>query len=226
MERGEPLWKNPFEKIVGSDNWIYEIAKKKAKVNNQMFEKNADKQRFFTDKTVFKNYQNEFGDRLSEGNYLDKYIDKPMELAYVNKLRDLYNDVKKTKMIKLTKSDMKKGKLDENATLWDIVKRYKSPLISTASMAGWAVVSPISSAIIKKKIGKAKPEWGRSIMGSLIPGTLAALGTYGLISTIRKPHTDVALAMARERSKMTDDNLLRLLRGDSVQTIKTKEHFI
>lgn len=234
LERGEKLWKNPFESIKSTDLWIDEMATNKKKLNSILFNKTANlSPGFFTQKHLMNAYQSEFGPTLAQGNYTDKMIDPVNEGKYITELRNFYNTAKKTKSSTMDSKDMYKKipstKLNKPLSRKEaFAQLLKLHTVGNAVTAG-VVAFPILQELVINKVNTGKYKFNPKFLNTALP-LLSAMTLYGSIKrdwdSSKHPITDVSKSLAATRSKFKDYQLLSLLRGESIKQVKTKEHFI
>jgi|GEM_PF-5082694 len=239
--RGEDIFINPFKRIKGSDEIMYEIAKRKDVLNKQLtggFKKTAKlAPGVYSDSKILGDYFVKFEPELNTGNYTDQWIDEKQEHPYINKLRNFYTEAAKPNGVVNILPNKKNtmiltptyttGMTGKNVFLQKL-KGLSIPL--GASMLTAGVLYKLNLHNYKKffpELPTAEKKW-RSFRKTIPLLLLPSFAMYSTIKDSIKPHFLITRAKAKKRLKFTDLELLKLLRGQAVtkETIKDDTHYI
>lgn len=226
----EKIVRSPEIRAFSADKWIKDVAETKEKNNKEVKNmlKTAGRARLMlSDRDVMDEYYEKFGDKVSDVIGTGDYIDKEEEKRLINKLRKVNKDiVEEKKYSKIQHSGFKKSDFGEDGKM-----KYTSmlnptintPLGFSLTTGGLAALTLLGSKRMRKKhygndrglITAAAPLMGMSSLGGLATYLNSTSG-YGSKS---KPK-------AKKMMKMSDEDLLRLLRGESVQKeVKKVDNF-
>jgi superfamily II DNA/RNA helicase len=217
----EKLIYNPHKSIPSVDQLMYAVAKSKAHGNQQMkdlFEKTSAYS-FQSDKQIMNKYLDRFQEPLLSGDYQDKWIDEPLENKYINQLKKYYAGAKSKESIVVNPKDSHDYESRTRAQhAW---KNFARGGAIGAALAG-AYALPSSMELAKTMGPKGYLlAAGSGALGGLIVGAAQA-------RNMDKPHYTTTSATAKKRLSLSDDELLKILRGEAVrkEQVKSTDHFI
>lgn len=252
MIQGEKVFQNPYKAERSADQFIYEAAASKDNANSQLrslLDKTAargDKKSkyakpgYHPNQKLMQSYHKEFGDDLLTGKYDDaEFINPEKELEHIHKLRDYYKAMAQPgdKVFRVPKEDRSdyEGVNSRAGIAWQHLKSNLPMGLASGATLG----TMIPASVLLKEIKTAHPGTRMAtakkfVKPLAIVGTVPGAGAVGLSVGLnaflesKKPHTDVSLAQSRRRAKMSDENLLRLLRGQVVSSEKVtkKEEYV
>ena len=210
---GEKAFFNPIKDIPTVDQMMYQIAKQKASGNDElkdMFNKTAAYS-FNSDRDILGEYLNKYQDKLMTGDYQDRYIDPLDENKYLNRLRRYYSDAKSREAIKVEPKKYEEYK--DRTRLGHAARNFLTAGGIAAPILG--VYSGSQFARLPSKV--AIPlAIGATVLGSGVIGAVAA-------HTMDKPHVTTSKKDASRMLKLTDEDLLRVLRGEAVTKEEIKK---
>lgn len=236
---GGPLFYNPFKRLKTVDQAMYEVAAQKAKGNDQLkglFEKTS-KFEPISDKEIMGDYLHQYQDKLLSGDYKDGYIDEIGENRYINRLRDYYGKAKlgNTKNVNVKEYD----KIKKDGQTLSTLKAIKPVALGLGFLGAAGAMGPTFHYHTMKRMYEisGKPfdrehhmkQLKMGLAKSLIvPGLLGGLSAYGAFKHYNNPIVTTPKATAKKLEKMTDPELLKMLRGEAItkEEIKKKDHFI
>jgi hypothetical protein len=159
-----------------------------------------------------------FQDDLLTGDYQDKYINQDEENKYINQLKKYYAGAKKRDVITVPVK-----KFDDYAERTRTSNALKN--LATGALAGGALVG-LSAAPALTQLAKTGPPGSAIVAGLLVLGALSTGAIYA--KALDKPHFTTSSGVAKKRLQLTDDELLKVLRGEAVrrEELKTTDHFI
>lgn len=217
----EKAFYNPIKSTPTVDQMMYSVAESKAHGNTQMkglFEKTSAYS-FRSDKQIMGDYLNRFQDQLLTGDYQDKWIDEAEENRYLNRLKDYYSSAKLRDSIVIPAKD---------SASYEDRTRFQHGLrnFGLGALAGAMITAPqvVPYAVQAYRRGGLKSGLAMtSIMGlgGLVVGGLSARAGD-------KPHLTTTSALAKKRLQLSDDDLLKILRGEAVrkEQVKSVDHYI
>ena len=238
---GGPLFYNPFRRIKTVDQAMYEVAAQKAKGNDQLkglFEKTS-KFEPISDKEIMGDYLHQYQDKLLSGDYRDGYIDEVGENRYINRLRDYYGKAKLSNAINVKVKEYDKIKKD--GQILTTAKALVPIAVGTSLLGTVTAAGPVleyfrakeqvkrmgMNTYLAPKINKVNllKQVAKSM---LFPSLLASTSAYGAFKHYNNPVVTTPKATAKKLEKMTDPELLKMLRGEAItkEEIKKKDHFI
>lgn len=216
----KPVFYNPVKNIPTVDQMMYEIAKSKAQGNNELkglFDKTAEYS-FKSDRSILNEYLDKYQDKLLTGDYQDKWINEDSENRYINKLKQYYSQSNRRDTIAVAP-----GQYEEyaNRTRTDnALKNFGRGALLGGLMGGLGFAPTILSQGMPWKTALLTA--GAAIAGSgIVSGAALAYQND-------KPHVTTAPGLAKKRLKLSDEDLRRILRGESVREEQTKvtDHYI
>lgn len=228
--RGEEVFVNPFKRIKGSDEIIYNIASRKDKLNKYLtggLEKTAKKKKgVFSDLTILQNYYKDFEPQLLSGDYTTNWIDRQKELEHINNLRQFYSEASVPGNVvniprTTTKTPWIVPKYDTTMTPLDIFLQKTKPMTIP-----WGLSLGAGGSLVLQNKRLLK---NYKFLGAMAPLLITNMfATYSLIRESNKPHYLISKKQAKSRSRFTDEQLLQLLRGQAIKQehVKTDTHFI
>jgi superfamily II DNA/RNA helicase len=219
---GEKLFYNPHKSMPTSDQLMYAVAKSKAHGNDQLknlFEKTAAFS-FSSDKDILNKYLDKYQDKLLTGDYQDKYIDEEEENRYISQLRQYYSKATRKDTIAVAPKDYDTYK--DRTRTEHALKNFGKGALAGGGLAILPIASDLAGLAAKKGIRPALA------VGGIIGGGFGLLGGALAAHTLDKPHVTTTAPTAKKRQSLSDDDLLKMLRGESVRTekIQSTDHFI
>ncbi len=209
----EPLFYNPHKAMPTSDQLMYAVAKSKAHGNSQLkelFEKTSAYS-FKSDRDILQGYLDKYQPQLMTGDFQDKFIDEAGENRYVNKLRQYYSQSNR-KGVRAVGVKNYEDYANESRLSYALKNAAKAG-IPTAGLA------TLQTMVLSKVPFKLAAPFG-AIAGA-VTGAITA-------RALDVPHTTTTSAVAKKRLKMSDADLLKMLRGESIsqeKVVKT-DHYI
>jgi len=177
------------------------------------------KRQDYTDRAVFEKYWETFGSELEDKGMSADVSDPAMEAKFVSALKDIYQEAKLNPQ-GIRKFDPKKDKVERGSK--------KNFLISSAValpvVAGWGGLKSALPAILANQ----KPD----LLGVAAAGGAEGVGLGAvLLKSYRDMFIDPGVAVtnkteAKTRAKFNEEQLRDLLRGKTVEEVKTKQHAI
>ena len=217
----EPVLYNPHKSTPTVDQLMYAVAKSKAHGNQQMkdlFEKTSA-YTFQSDKQIMNDYLDRFQEPLLSGDYQDKWINEPLENRYINQLKKYYAGAKTKDAIVVNPKDS-----DDYANRTRIQHALRN--FATGGAVGAVVGGAYALPGTMKLVNTIGPRGyllgaGASALGGAILGGITA-------RSLDKPHYTTTAATAKKRLALSDDELLKILRGEAVrkEQVKSTDHYI
>jgi len=229
----EKILQNPFARLVSVDQLIDEVAQRKELANKDV--KNLLKTAYFKGRYIdfskhLRDYNNKYGDKIiSLGFNTDDndfvYFNKEDELKRVHALR---KDINKA----LANSQKAFGYSRITAKEKD--KKFNEKGIEKTPYYIKTKILPLTVAFgmlgVQSSLGRAARMEPRSAGGKFILGAASASaalgGLLGIFSSKNQLDGDFTKVKLKRLKKLSDENLLKILRGDVVtQTTVKKEDF-
>jgi superfamily II DNA or RNA helicase len=236
---GGPAFFNPFSRLSTVDQLMYQIAKQKEVGNKQLkdlFHKTAAYS-LNSDKDILEAYLNKFQDHLASGDYEGKYIDPAEENVYIERLRNYYDLAKSNKAININLKDYQKQK-EEGPLLYktkNVLKGMGSGALLAAPLLNPIIAEPMGQILTKVIMRHPYPlkfvaptfNKGNILRLAMGAGIIGGLGYLGYRSG-NQPQVTTTKALAKRMGKLTDEELLEVLRGNVVskEIIKKEDNFI
>lgn len=235
---GEEAFYNPFRGTKSVDEMVYEVAAGKAKGNDQLkglFKQAAEPVQLpklpeynNSDRKIMKEYLDKYQETLLTGDHFGKYIDEPAENKYIEKLKDYYTVAATKNVNRKTGKEYAKYK-DVNSRLHFLLKEMPMDMAMSLVPAAISVGSDIALAS-KRGVpltSVLKKTWSSPstiLFNSILPVS-TAIGGYFLS---RNPIVSTSAADAKSRKKLSNEQLLSLLRGENIrqEVVKVKDNFI
>ena len=219
---GEPVFYNPHKAMPTVDQLMYAVAKAKAHGNSQLtdlFEKTSEYS-FKSDRDILNQYLAQYGDRLLTGDYQGKYINEDSENRYIAKLRQYYSQAQRKNSIAISPKDYDKYK--DRTQLDHFKESFGKPAIAGAIIGPLMAMGPLTQLALS---GAKRPAALLGLGASALGGTAAGLANY---IARNKPHYTTTAGVAKKRSGLSDEDMLRILRGEAVrkEETKTTDHYI
>ena len=216
----EKLFFNPHKSMPTVDQLMYAVAKAKAKGNSQMkdlFEKTSEFS-VQSDKQILQDYLGKYQNKLLTGDYGDSWVDQADENRYLNRLRRYYQTASRKNVIHVTAAEG--DKLKDRTRLNHALRNFGSGALAGAAATTLSMPHLIANPNIPVRV-KLLAGGGIAGAAGLIIGGLAA-------RALDKPYVTTPSATAKTRLKFSDEDLRRILRGESIsqQKIVTKDHYI
>ncbi len=217
----EKLIFNPHKSMPTVDQLMYAVAKSKAHGNEQMkdlFEKTSAYS-LHSDKEILNRYLDRFQGDLLTGNYQDKWIDQAEENRYLNQLKKYYAGAKGRDTIRIQPKEY--DQYQDRSRLQHSLRNFGKGAVVGALAAG-ATTLPALIDMVRTpgKVGKLFAVGAVGIPALLTGGIMAR--------SLDKPHYTTTASSAKKRLQLSDEDLLRILRGESVrkEEVKSMDHFI
>lgn len=191
---------------------------------------------FKSEKLIVDAYLDKYKGRLLSGDHKpDGWINKQDEKKHIQRLRRYYEAMRDGdgNVVRLSKSESERfeDKLDRAGVRKE---KNKGLLKDTGKTMLYAPVVPLALSFGKAIAARAKKKVPISktfidVFPFSLGTTMGTIGAVGGVKALsnhsesKKPHTRTPLTTARRRSKMSDEELLKLLRGNVVKTKVTKK---
>ena len=196
---------------------------------------------YHSDKPLMRKYYDAFGDKLLTGDYQGKWIDEKAEREHVNELRKYYDTMRgsENKLLRIPKWDVKaieNGEDPKKLMRTNALREGATISVALPALLGMSALPSIGyMAAVDLSQGDnpiptlkafAKRGIPLAVLSGLGLGAVAAGSSMWKHS--RHPYTGTSMPVAKRRFKMTDEQLLDLLRGDVIRekTEKKVEDFI
>ena len=213
---------NPHKSIPTVDQIMYQVAKSKAHGNAQLrdlFEKTSAFS-VSSDKAILNKYLKKYQDQLLTGDYQDKWIDEADENKYLNELRRYYTKAKSRDVINIPTKDY-----EDMAGRTRFGHAARNFGVAAATLGGLTAMGNSGHIVDSFKHGAPSKNKYISIG---VPVLMGVLGGLASARALDKPYVTTSPGVAKKRLSMSDDDLRKLLRGESVreEKVKTTDHFI
>lgn len=243
---GEKMFQAPKLKPFSADKWLNEVAINKNKNNEEiksMLNKSGALRRIESDEDIMRDYQAQYGSKIKKVIGTSSRIDKG-EGAYINRLRSAHKTVAESPrhLLMNTKGSMFKPLTDDDFNADDTLKAttYLNPLKNTtaAFTLGSLGATGLGTIGMKKALrartkaiannaGEKKVKT-LGLLGDVaggvtslsIPGSI--LGPLSLFAFRNATLSKDTKPKAARKKKLSDEELLRMLRGENITKEKLK----
>lgn len=218
---GEKVFYNPYKTMPTVDQLMYQVAKSKAVGNSQLkdlFEKTSAFS-VHSDREILQSYLDRYGDKLLTGDYGDgSYINEPDENRYISKLRQYYSQAARKNVIPIYPKQYDEYK----------ARTPMSHTVKTGVVPGLVVGGVGGAYMGALTLGKYTPLKEKALLVGAGAGISGLIGGVASWRHFNKPHYTTSASGARKYQKLSDPELLKMLRGEAVtkEEIKKQDHFI
>ena len=235
---GQKILQAPEMRAFSADALIDEVSNNKNNNNSEIKGMFKTAKYLGSESEIMNRYYDDVGaDRVSASLGTGKYIDREKEEKYIKELKNLYSSISKSKRYGIIEGKGAFHKFDKTDFDDDGEMKLRSwlspsknvaipPLIGGLAAGGLAIVGN------KQLRPKLKSHRSKEMLEVLLATAASTGGTVGLISGYianaarGNDYSGVSKPKARVKLKLSNEDTLRLLRGESVtkETVKRNVH--